>query len=214
MKELFTALVSARSKMPDPRKSATNPAFRSKFVPRDEALDAIIPTLNGQGLMLVQTPIHTEDGVGVSSLLIHVSGQSLDLGTFTVNPAKNDPQGFVAATTYASRCALMLTMGLAGDEDDDGNGISAKNTAVTRENAPQAKKTTKATPTTTSEVSVAQNGLDELRALWKVVRDEMGTDEVKMKAFAFKEMSKPLGDLTDAEAVQLAKAMRKAYGCE
>jgi hypothetical protein len=35
-----------------------------------------------------------------------------------------------------------------------------------------------------------------------------------MKAFAFKEMSKPLGDLTDAEAVQLAKAMRKAYGCE
>ena len=124
MKALVTALVAARQDMPDPRKSGLNPAFKSKFVPRDAALDSVVPALLKQGLMFVQSPIATDEGIGVHSQLLHVSGEVLDLGTFTVKPSKNDPQGAVAATTYASRCAIMLAFSIAGDDDDDGNSVS------------------------------------------------------------------------------------------
>ena len=127
---LFSALIAARKEMPDPRKSAENGAFKSasgkksKYVPRDEALDAIVPTALQFGIMVAQAPVSDDKGYGVHSIVYHESGETIDFGTFTVKPSKDDPQGAVAATTYSSRCALMLIFGLAGDEDDDGNKIS------------------------------------------------------------------------------------------
>lgn len=172
MKELMAALNKARSEMADPRKSATNPAFRSKYVPRDEALDAVMPALLANGLMLVQYPVTYEDTYGVGSKLVHTSGQEMDCGVFTVRPAKNDPQGAVAATTYASRCALMLLFGIAGDEDDDGNHASGKtngcsNAPVRRENAPHATKTPEVVQPTAPQDIERQNALNEVTALGK-----------------------------------------------
>lgn len=126
-KSLAAALVAAQAKMKDPRLTGTNPHFKSKFVPRDEALDCILATANAEGLAVCQPPCSSEQGVGVRTILMHAdSGESFDFGPFCVTPSKPDPQGEVAATTYASRTALMLIFGRAGDEDDDGNGASGR----------------------------------------------------------------------------------------
>lgn len=202
MQKLAAALVAARKEMEDPRLSGSNPHFKSKFVPRDEALDSVMPALLKHGLMLVQSPIKDEFGVGVNSLLVHESGETLDLGPFTVRPTKDDPQGAVAATTYASRCAIMLIHAVAGDNDDDGNSVS---TPQKRENAPQRTKTTKVVQPT------AEEGKNALRALWGLAR-ERGIEDVKLKAWVFKETSKAVADLTDAEAAALVEPMKSAYG--
>lgn len=122
--KLAKALVEAQANMTDPRLTGDNPHFRSKFVPRDEALDAVVPVLNANGIAFLQAPVGDENGYGVRTIIAHESGEALDLGVLTVKPAKNDPQGAVAAITYASRTAVMQAFGRAGDPDDDGTTAS------------------------------------------------------------------------------------------
>ena len=186
MKELVTALIAARKDMPDPRKSGTNPAFRSKFVPRDEALDSVVPSLLKHGLMFVQYPVATELGIGVHTQLLHDSGQSLDLGVFTVTPSKNDPQGAVAATTYASRCAIMLAFSIAGDDDDDGNSVSqapAKAAAKAPAKAP-AKPRAAAKPLYDAIAAAIERGAEEAAVKKEVVRQWGMPDELTIEQIA------------------------------
>lgn len=117
---LAAALVKAQAAMDDPRLTGKNPAFKSKFVPRDEALDCVVPVLNAHGIAFLQPPCSGDGEYGVRTVLVHESGEVLDLGAFTVKPQKSDPQGAVACCTYASRTAIMEAFGRAGDEDDDG----------------------------------------------------------------------------------------------
>lgn len=120
MTDLGAALVAARKAMKDPRKSGDNPHFRSKFVPRDEVLDAIMEPLLSQGLFLSQGIF---DGNMVTTVTLGVT--SMRLGEYPIAP-NSDAQKYLAACTYASRGSLMLAFGLAGDEDDDGNTAAAK----------------------------------------------------------------------------------------
>jgi hypothetical protein len=105
--------------MADPRMTGSNPHFQSRFVPRDEVLDAVLPPLAESGVWLSQ-------GVESAELVttVHGHGESLVLGRYPL-PAATDPQKFMAACTYASRGSLMLAFALAGDADDDGNTASA-----------------------------------------------------------------------------------------
>ena len=219
MKDLMAALTKARSEMADPRKSANNPAFRSKYVPRDEALDAVMPALLANGLMLVQYPVTDGDTYGVGSKLVHTSGQEMDCGVFTVRPAKNDPQGAVAATTYASRCALMLLFGIAGDEDDDGNHASGKsgggaNAPVRRENAPQATQTTAEVKVPAKASRVAQNAPNSPREvvaqLGKAII-EKGVAPEALAAFVLNAYGKPSAEMGDDELTALAAKLTDAY---
>lgn len=218
MKELFTALIAARKAMPDPRKSGTNPAFRSKFVPRDSALDAIVPTLNDHGLSVVQAPLKNEQGIGVRTIIIHESGQELDLGEFVVHPAKDDPQGAVAATTYASRCALMLAFSLAGDEDNDGNDITPpSNTPQKRQDAPQQPKAPKqasAVGEPKPEPQKPANHSAEYQKLAATIKAVIasGVEADKVKAWVGNETKgKATADLTDTECALLESKLRHAY---
>ena len=220
MKELFTALIAARKAMPDPRKSGKNPAFRSTFVPRDEALDSIVPTALAHGLLVSQSPVSDDHGYGVHTVLVHESGQSLDCGYFTVKPAKDDPQGAVAATTYASRCALMLVFAIAGDDDDDGNGVSKyANTAVARQDAPQATKAPKQVSSSAKRDSEAQkpaNHSAEYNALSATIKAAIAkNDAEKVKAWVLNATKgKATADLTPTECALLESKMRHAYNLD
>lgn len=124
-KTLGAALAAAQANMKDPRLTGTNPHFDSKFVPRDEALDCVLPALLAEGIALSQAPVHDEFGYGVRTML-HWNAETFDFGAFTIKPSKDDPQGAIGATTYASRVGIMLVFARAGDPDDDGNAASEK----------------------------------------------------------------------------------------
>lgn len=128
---LHKALAKAQSEFPLIKKGETNPFFRSKYAGLPNVLEVVLPILHKNGLYVVQSPINEGDRIGVKTIITHAeSGESLE-GSFTVNLAKNDPQGAGSALTYCRRYALVSMLSLNVDEDDDGNSASHKPATAT-----------------------------------------------------------------------------------
>jgi hypothetical protein len=123
MKNICAAFVKAQRDFAPALKTNTNPHFRSKYVGLDGCIEAVIDSLNGNGIALLQPTHECADGVTVETLFIHESGETMSGGKFHVPAAKNDPQGYGSALTYARRYSLMAACGIA-PEDDDGNAAS------------------------------------------------------------------------------------------
>ena len=120
MKEIAAALVKAQKAFGPALKTSTNPAFRSKYAKLENCIDAVIDALNDNGIMLMQNTHDHPTGIIVETLFLHESGEVVSSGKLYVPAAKNDPQGFGSALTYARRYSLMTACGIA-PEDDDGN---------------------------------------------------------------------------------------------
>ena len=122
------ALVSAIGELQNVAKTASNPYFKSKYAPLDAIVDATRPVLLKHGLAISQTPLYMEGSAGVETTILHTSGHSTT--TTLLLPLKDQsPQGVGGAITYARRYALAAVLGLATEEDDDGNvssGLSKK----------------------------------------------------------------------------------------
>src|SRR5690606_26753404 len=77
------------------------------------------PVLAAHGLAVL-TPIHDHgDGLACTVKILHVSGESLDLGPFPF-PHGRDAQATGSMVTYHRRYALLAALGMATGEDDDG----------------------------------------------------------------------------------------------
>lgn len=121
--ELAKAMCKAQAALAPVLKDKTNPAFRSKYADLGAVLEAILPAFNANGLSLVQAPSNDGTLVGVTTFLLHDSGEWLET-TLRMRPVKPDPQGVGSAITYARRYAALAVAG-AAPEDDDGNAASA-----------------------------------------------------------------------------------------
>jgi hypothetical protein len=72
-------------------------------------------------------------------VFVHESGEQLSAGILSVPAAKQDPQGYGSALTYARRYSLMAACGIA-PEDDDGNAASKpRKPAATIDTTPKAQ---------------------------------------------------------------------------
>ncbi len=126
MKNIASAIVKAQKEFAPALKTSTNPHFKSKYVGLDGCIEAVIDALNNNGIALIQKNHDCADGVKVETVLLHESGEEYSGGILHVPAAKNDPQGYGSALTYARRYSLMATCGIA-PEDDDGNAASKSN---------------------------------------------------------------------------------------
>jgi len=129
MKQIATALVKAQKQFGPALKTNTNPHFRSKYADLSACVEAVVDALNANGVFLMQQTAESSDGVIVETMFIHESGESLSSGKLHVPAAKQDPQGYGSALTYARRYSLMAACGIA-PEDDDGNAASRKEPKV------------------------------------------------------------------------------------
>lgn len=126
MKNIAAALVKAQINFEKARKSSKNPHFKSNYAALDVCVDAVRDALNNEGIFLSQPCHECADGVIVETVFLHSSGEMFSAGKLHVPAAKNDPQGYGSALTYARRYSLLAACGIA-PEDDDGNAAS-KNT--------------------------------------------------------------------------------------
>ena len=122
-KQIFAALVKAQKAFGPALKDRTNPAFKSKYADLGACIDAVIGALLDAGIAMVQKQHPHDGGVCVETVFLHESGESYSAGLLTVPAAKQDPQGYGSALTYARRYSLMAACGIA-PEDDDGNAAS------------------------------------------------------------------------------------------
>lgn len=112
-------------------KDGNNPYFKSKYATLENIIDTIRLPLQKNGLSFSQFPTGENELV---TILMHSSGEYLQ-STVKMAPKDNTPQGQGSAITYMRRYALSAILGIATEEDDDGNGAS-KPSAPAQKTAP------------------------------------------------------------------------------
>ncbi len=127
--ELATALAKAQSEMKGATKSKSNPFFKSTYADLSCVLDACREALTKNGLSISQMPEVCEDGISLTTMMLHSSGQWIS-SEFRMPVTKKDPQAFGSALTYSRRYALAAIVGIA-QEDDDANSASGLTSAPT-----------------------------------------------------------------------------------
>lgn len=124
MKEISAALVKAQREFGPALKTSSNPHFKSRYADLAACVEAVIDALNNNGIALIQQTHESDGGVIVETTFVHESGELFSAGRLSVPAAKQDPQGYGSALTYARRYSLMAACGIA-PEDDDGNAATA-----------------------------------------------------------------------------------------
>ena len=116
---LAAALCKAQAEMGGAVKDAKNPFFKSSYADLTSVIKAIKEPFANNGLSYSQLPVTSEGGggVGVTTILMHSSGQWLE-SEFYLPLAKKDPQGGGSAITYARRYALQAIAGIPTADDD------------------------------------------------------------------------------------------------
>lgn len=122
------ALVEFHKQVKQPMKDANNPFFKSKYVPLEnvvEAIDEVAPSL---GLSFTQWASNDANGrVGVSTMLLHESGEYIEYDPVYMKADKETAQGAGALISYLKRYSLSAVFGITSDQDDDGNYASGVN---------------------------------------------------------------------------------------
>ena len=117
--DLATALCLAQAEMGGAIKDSNNPFFKSSYADLTSVIKVIKEPFAKYGLSFVQLPVTSAggNGVGVSTMLMHKSGQWLQ-GEYLLPMDKVTPQGAGAAITYARRYALQSLVGIPSVDDD------------------------------------------------------------------------------------------------
>lgn len=115
--ELASALCNAQGQMGGAVKDSANPFFKSSYADLTAVIKAIKQPFADNGLSYTQFPVTDENGMGVCTRLMHVSGQWLE-GQFTLPVVKRDPQAASSSLTYARRVSLSSIAGIPTADDD------------------------------------------------------------------------------------------------
>ena len=169
---LAAALVAAQGEVTDPRKSAENPHFRSRYADLAEVLHVVRPVFGRHGLAIWSGITVTEGGVTVVAVdLIHEGGEHRRSAVPISAAILGDPQKCGSFVSYMRR---YLTQGIANvtGDDDDGNAASAPKASTPRIDETGAL----------IERIRACNDIDDLRAMRAAVSAAGATASAAWKA--------------------------------
>lgn len=96
----------------------TGGSYSFKYAPLDSVLAHLRPTLAKHGLAVTQL---LDEGPSLTTMLLHSSGEYISARMpLPVSPSMS-AQEIGSAVTYMRRYALVALLGIATEEDDDGN---------------------------------------------------------------------------------------------
>lgn len=157
-----------------PRDSAP---YTFNYAPLDGVLAAVSKSLNDNEIVLLQPLYEDGDGWRLRTVLGHSSGATIECTASIPWPerrwfdknaqdwrtAKGSWQDFGSAVTYARRYMVGSLLGIAPEEDDDGNAASGNEREATDRTGPRAN--TQATPPASPSQAAKNNA--ELNAAEK-----------------------------------------------
>lgn len=126
-------LAKAQAEIENPTKDAVNPHFRSKYATLDAGLNIVRSVLSKHGISITQ-PTRVEDGVLMLDTRLAYQGQWI-ASEYPVCPFPVKQQEMGSALTYSRRYSLFSLVGIAGEEDDDGNAANATPTLAPKRSA-------------------------------------------------------------------------------
>ena len=176
IKELASALCKAQAEMSGAKKKANNPFFKSKYANLEEIISCAKDALMNNGLSVAQFPVTSDMSAGVTTLLMHSSGQWIE-DTLLLKCSKQDPQGMGSAITYARRYAYQSVLGIPS-EDDDGN-VASKPTKPTYTAPPKKAEPAKPQGPTLAAILGAFKASPDLATLEAKKKKADGTEHAK-----------------------------------
>ena len=177
MKNIATALVKAKKDFAPAMKTSTNPHFKSKYADLAACVEAVDDSLLKNGIVMYQETSEDATGVTVETVFLHETGEMIRCGKLHVPAAKQDPQGYGSALTYARRYSMMAACGIAAEDDDGQAAAKAKQ---------QAEAEFQSMLTQYREA--AMGGMDSLKAFGESLPDSPMKDRIR------KEHGKSLAD--------------------
>lgn len=191
------ALVEFHKQVKQPMKDANNPFFKSKYVPLEnvvEAIDEVAPSL---GLSFTQWASNDVNGrVGVSTMLLHESGEYIEYDPVYMKADKETAQGAGALISYLKRYSLSAVFGITSDQDDDGNYASGVN------NKPkQQQPKTKPTPPKMTTTNQKEELTKAIELLASVAVENSKSEEYKDKITKLKNVN-----INELNAEQVARS--------
>jgi hypothetical protein len=125
--QLAVALVKAQAEMPTVLFDAKNPFLKYKYATLGAVISASKPVLAKYGLAVTQFPISQEGRIGVTSILVHESGEWLE-HTISLVPEVGKGMTLSQAAgviiTYLRRYSWAAILGMYADEDGDGENAA------------------------------------------------------------------------------------------
>jgi hypothetical protein len=110
--------------VPALKPTATNPHFKSKYIPLDAIHDAVDPLLVAHGFTWGAFPTIHDGRPAMRYELRHVATDAVWGDVMPLLVDKENSQGLGSAITYARRYAISAVLGIVADEDDDGHKAS------------------------------------------------------------------------------------------
>lgn len=123
IKNLAVALSKFQNEVKNPKNTADNPFYDSKYAPLQDVLNEVRPLLSKHGLSVIQSPSGDGQSVSITTLLLHESGEWIEFDPLVLKAQKITPQGAGSAITYGRRYALSAILGISSEDDDDGNSL-------------------------------------------------------------------------------------------
>lgn len=136
--EIIKSLLKVQNEIKNPANTAVNPFLKNKYAPLSEVLNLIRPLLTKNDIVLIQdTGASGEDKIYVQTKLLHTSGETMLSDKLILKPDKQSAQGIGSAITYGRRYQLSTLLGIASEDDNDGNG---KETTKTQGNSKKTNR--------------------------------------------------------------------------
>ena len=182
MKEIAQAFLKAQSEMSNPIKGSANPFFKSKYADLNSVREAVIPTLNAHGIMVLQPMVSIDGKNYIKTMLLHESGETIEGLTEIIYAKQNDAQAQGSGITYARRYGLQSLV-CVGADDDDGNAASQPQKKQSEPKQPEQKPVVAANDL---EAAIRQTNkaetLQDLAKIWsdyKVFQGDIKFQEAK-----------------------------------
>lgn len=127
--ELAGSLLKAQNDLGNPTNNTKNEFLGNSYFPLPDLIDHIKPVLSKHGLSIVQLPASDATGVGITTTILHTSGEWLsETVTVPVESRKGNTLAQVAGgtITYLRRYSLSAAMNIASEDDDGNHGQDPK----------------------------------------------------------------------------------------
>jgi len=111
----------------NPWNTMTNAFLKNKYAPLNEVLNTIRPVLARNGFSVIQIPkVDEKNDVLIQTMLMHKAGAMISFPSLKAKAVKSDIQGLGAAITYLRRFSISSILGIASENDDDGESNKEK----------------------------------------------------------------------------------------
>ena len=132
---IFKAIILCKNLSRNPKKTSSNPYFKSKYADLSEVLDCLSEPLEMSKLAISQHPGMDGNVLSVETLVIHESGEWMSsVISCEINKVQNkngqietDPQKIGSLISYLRRYSIASIFCLA-QEDDDAESVNNRHT--------------------------------------------------------------------------------------